>query len=346
MRTEAVGRAAPSAAAFRTSSVLVPGTPSETLQRDIVESLIDEGMARFRWDDAGDEGLASGTDLIGTCASLFARGPQLDDFVCRVPADRADVGFYRFALNNPSGGLREYCEGVHRGLPFSGIWSHRAGRNPRLPALAEEQRTFDRFVRVYTAVVERITAAFTATVDPEGRIANLVGQSGRTDGSYLRLIASPGAPESADLTVDQNGRVSRHRAHIDTAVFVVQPPILEPSTRGGRMHYLDPLRGWHALNVESGEFVIFTGRDFNAAMSPVRSHKFVHEVLATAQEATRDRISAFFRIGVDPDARDIKTVGGQIFQTVNGTPAHSGADYHAAMHIHRAAGASPENYGR
>ena len=152
--------------AFDVNSVLGPEPPSRAVQRSIVESLIEEGMVRFRWEQAYfvNDGIASGTDLLEACRSLFALGNELDSFICPVPDDRADLGFYRFAVNNLSGGLRTYSEGVHQGLPLSGIWNHRAADNPHWFRLVQEQRTFDRFVGTYTAVIAAITAALTATV--------------------------------------------------------------------------------------------------------------------------------------------------------------------------------------
>lgn len=325
-------------ATFTTSALLRPTAPSAAVQAALVEALIEEGMARFCWDHAGADadGIASGADLIAASRSLFALGRGLESFVCPVPDDRADVGYYRFAVNNPSGGLRKYQDGMHRGLPLSGIWNHRAATNPHWFRLTDQQRTFDRFVSAYTQVISAISAAFTACVDPPGRIESLVRTDGRTDGSYLRIISSPGAPHRDQLTVGKDGLVSRHRAHVDTTVFVVQPPTLSASTSGGRLRFLDHQRRWQPMHVEAGEFVVFTGRDFNAALGLTRSHKFVHEVVATPEQATRDRLSAFFRIGVDPDAADVRTVGGGVFQTLNGMPVTTGADYYAAMTIHRA----------
>lgn len=329
-------RAVLPANAFTTSSILGP-TPSAAVQGNIVEALIEEGMARFRWDHAGadTDGIASGSHLLAACRSLFAVGSDLESFVCPVPDDRADVGYYRFAVNNPSGGLRAYRDGSHRGLPFSGIWNHRAANNPHWFRLAEEQRIFDRFVGAYTPVVAAISAAFTATVDPERRIESLINTDGRTDGSYLRVIASPGARHRDQLTIRRDGLISRHRAHVDTTVFVVQPPTLPLSTRGGRLRFLDHQSRWQPMQVDVGEFVVFTGRDFNAVLGQARSHKFVHEVVATPEEATCDRLSAFYRVGVDPDATNLRTVGGGVFQTLNASPANNGADYYAAMNIHR-----------
>ncbi len=54
--------------------------------------------------------------------------------------------------------------------------------------------------------------------------------------------------------------VTRHHGHIDTTVFVGQPPIVDATTQGGRLHHLDHRRHWHPLEVDSGEAVVFTGR--------------------------------------------------------------------------------------
>jgi hypothetical protein len=320
---------------INTSSILANANPATDVQARIVDSLIKYGMVRFVW-DCDQNGFTAGTDLIETCRSIFALGDDLDDFVCPVPDDRADLGFYRFAVNNPAGGLRQYAAGSHRGLPLSKIWNHRAATNPHWFRLVAEQRTFDQIVRRYCDIIRAITAAFTATIDPQGRIAALVGTDGHTDGSYLRVISSAGGNDSDRLEVNSRSMVTRHRAHVDTAVFVVQPPILGATTQGGRLHFLDADRKWTPLEVNSGELVVFTGRDFNTALTPNASCKYLHEVLATREEACKDRLSAFFRIGVDPQAEHIETVGGDVFRTLNGVPVTTGRDYYTAMNIHRA----------
>ena len=54
------------------------------------------------------------------------------------------------------------------------------------------------------------------------------------------------------------------------------------------------------------------------------------------RRACRDRLSAFCRVGVDPNAEGIQTLGGKVFRTLNAIPVGTGRDYYAAMTIHTA----------
>lgn len=321
---------------IESGSLLHTERAPKAVQWEVVEALVEEGMVRIQWDATTPDGLASGADLVGACEALLDCNAFTDRYAIEVPPDRADVGFHRFAMNDVEGGHRSYREGVHRGLPLSGIWNHRALSNPRWPELEHSQRVFDRISERYTQVLGAISRAFGATVDPDGTVGGLVGANGRHDGSYLRVVASPGAPDAGVLEVNPSTQlVCRHRPHVDTTVFVIQPPILEATRRGGRLHHHVAGR-WIPLEVSPGEIVVFTGSDFNEVTKPLHSARFVHQVLSTVEEARQDRLSVFFRAGVDPAAPILRNVDGSQFRFRSGQAAPSGHDYYSGMVAYRA----------
>ena len=332
---------------FRLLSEAFASQSSKSFVVQVGRAIAEFGVASISLDGASFTGVVPevAAAILGSPALaeasllIFSQHELLHQHYREVPNHGAEDGFYSFHLNHMGGDVRSNAvDGIHKGLPRSLIWNHDRS-SPVIQEIEGAQSLLASAERLTEEVANLVVEALVVYFDDRaGLLRELVGAPHRAN--HLKTILSPGATSSDALVVDSStSLVCRHRAHVDHSVLTIYPASLPQIGEAGRFYYLAKSGGrrcWRPLVAQPNHFVVFGGVDLETFTGGTSFEiaGLPHQVLATRDEALRNRHSALFRMVVNPDARTLCTLDGRSF-SFHGTETPTGKEYYQALAAHR-----------